>query len=156
MVYWPPYLWYIDPLPIVYLHPTHGISIPYPWYFDPPTHGTLTPFPMVYRPPYPWYIDPHIHGIFTLLPMVYRPPNPWYFDPPAHGISTPLPMVYQTLSYGRNEGEINLPWVGSKYDKKLTLGSKYHMENWTRGQNIICKLTPGSIYNGVQNTIWHR
>ena len=60
---------------------------------------------MVYRPPYPWYIDP---------------PNSWYFDPPSHGISTPLPMVYQTLSYGRNEGEFNLPWVGSKYDKKLT------------------------------------
>ena len=27
---------------------------------------------------------------------------------------------------------------------------------WTRGQNIIWKLTPGSIYHGVQNTIWHR
>ena len=45
---------------------------------------------------------------------------------------------------------------GSKYnDKKLTPGSKYHMENWSRGQNIIGKSTPGSIYHGVQNTIWH-
>jgi hypothetical protein len=69
-------------------------------------------------------------------------------------------MVYQTLSYGimnssfgRNEGGFNLPWGGSKYnDKKLTPGSKYHKENWTRGQNIIGKSTPGSIYHGVQNT----
>ena len=137
---------------------------PYPWYIDPPIHGISTPLPMVYRPPYPWYIDPLNHGISTPLPMVYWPPYPWYFDPPTHGISTPLPMVYQTLSYGimnssfgRNEGGFNLPWGGSKYnDKKLTPGSKYHVENWTRGQNIIGKSTPGSIYHGVQNTIWHR
>ena len=31
---------------------------------------------------------------------------------------------------------------------------KWHMENWTRGQNIICKLTL-AIYHGVQNSIWH-
>ena len=30
------------------------------------------------------------------------------------------------------------------------------MENWTWGQNVIGKSTPGSIYHGVQNTIWHR
>jgi hypothetical protein len=66
------------------------------------------------------------------------------------------PMVNWTpVSFGRNEGGgFNLPWGGSKYnDKKLTPGSKYHMENWTRGQNIIGKLTPGSIYHGVQNTM---
>ena len=74
--------------------------------------------------------------------MEYRPTYLWY---------------YELLSFGRNEGGFNLPWGGSKYnDKKLTLGSKYHMENWTRGQNIIGKSTPGSIYHGVQNTIWHR
>ena len=73
-------------------------------------------------------------------------------------------MVYQTLSYGimnssfgRNEGGFNLPWGGSKYnDKKLTKGSKYHKENWTRGQNIIGKSSPDSIYHGIQNPIWHR
>jgi hypothetical protein len=60
-------------------------------------------------------------------------------------------------SFGRNEGGFNLPWGGSKYnDKKLTPWSKYHKENWTQGQNIIGKSTPGSIYHGVQNTIWHR
>ena len=125
MVFWAPNPWYFDP-------PIHGIStplpmeywLPYPWHIDPPTHGIATPYP----PPYPWYIDP---------------PNPWYFDPSVHGISTPLPMVYQTLSYGimnssllvEMRGGFNLPWEGSKYkDKRLTPGSKYHMENWTRGQ----------------------
>jgi hypothetical protein len=47
-------------------------------------------------------------------------------------------------------------WFRWTNDKKLTPGSKYHMENWTRGQKIIWKLTPGSIYHEVQNTIWHR
>jgi hypothetical protein len=126
--------------------------------YRPPTYGISTTLPMVYRTPtfFPWYIDP--------LPMVYWPPYPCYIDP--------VPMVYQTLSYGimnsslmvlwiplfwEKWGGFNLPWGGSKYnDKKLTPGSKYLMENWTRGQNIIDKSTPGSIYHGVQNTIWHR
>ena len=105
--------------------------------------------PWVYRPPYPWYIDPSTHGILT--------PYPWNIEPSTYGISNPLLWYYELLSFGRNEGWFNLPWGGSKYnDKKLTPGSKYHMENWTRGENIIGKSTPGSIYNGVQNTIWHR
>ncbi len=59
----------------------------------------------------------------------------------THGISNPLLWYYERLSFGGNEGGFNLPRGGSKYnDKKLTLGSKYHMENLTRGQNIICKL----------------
>jgi hypothetical protein len=96
---------------------------------------------MVYRPPN--------HGILIPLPMEY-----W---PPTYGISNPLLWYYELLSFGRNGGGFNLPWGGSKYNyKKLTPGSKYHMENWTRGQNIIGKSTPGSIYHGVQNTIWHR
>ena len=124
---------------------------------NPPTHGISTPLPMVYWPPYLWYFDPPTHGISTPQPMVFWPPCPWNIDPPTYGISNPLLWYYELLSFGRNEGGFNLPWGGSKYnDKKLTPGSKYHMENWTRGQNIIGKLTPGSIYHGVQNTIWHR
>ena len=113
-----------------------------------------------------------IKGI-SAKPILRKISDSWYTNfatnhgisiPPAHGLSTLLPMVYQTISYGimnssfgRNEGGFNLPWGGSKYnDKKLTPGSKYHKENWTRGQNIIGKSTPGSIYHGVQNTIWHR
>jgi hypothetical protein len=93
-----------------------------------------------------------IHGILTPLPMVYRPPYPWYIDPPTHGILTPLLMVYQTLSYGimnsslsfgRNEG-------GSIYHEGV---QNTMTKNLPLGQNIICKLTPGSIYHGVQNTI---
>ena len=78
---------------------------------------------------------PPTHGLYlTPLPMVF-----W---PPTHDISNPLLWYYELLSFGRNEGGFNLPWRGSKYnDKKMTLGSKYHMENWTRGQNIIGKLT---------------
>ena len=122
---------------------------PYPWYIDPPTHGISTPLTMVYRPP--------THGISTPQPMVFWPPCPWNIDPPTYGISNPLLWYYELLSFGRNEGGFNLPWGGSKYnDKKLTPGSKYHMENWTRCQNIIGISTPGSIYHGVQNTIWHR
>jgi hypothetical protein len=65
-------------------------------------------------------------------------------------------MVLWTPLFWEKWGGFNLPWGGSKYnDKKLTPGSKYHMENWTRGQNIIGKSTPGSIYHGVQNTIRH-
>jgi hypothetical protein len=92
---------------MAYQPPTHGILTPYPWY--------INPLPMVYRPPYPWYIDP----------------NPWYFDPLPHGISTPLPMVYQTFSYGIMNSSLLVEMRGgSKYnDKKLTPGSKYHMEN---------------------------
>ena len=73
-------------------------------------------------------------------------------------------MVYQTLSYGIMNSLLaemrgvqftmrgfNLPWGGSKYNnKKLTPGSKYHMENWTRGQNIICKLTRGQFTMGIK------
>ena len=134
MVYRTPYPWYINLLPMVY---------------RPPTHGILTPLPMVYRPPYPWYIDPQSHGILTPLPMEYRPPYLWYIKPSLMVLWTPLLVEMR--------GGFNLPWGGSKYnDKKLTPGSKYHKENWTRGQNIIGKSTPGSIYHGVQNTIWHR
>jgi hypothetical protein len=130
------YPWYFDP-------PTHGIS-------NPPTHGILTPYPwyinplsMVYWPLCPWYIDHPTHGISTPQPMVFWPPCPWNIEPPAHGISNPLLWYYELLSFGRNEGGFNLPWGGSKYnDKKLTLGSKYHMENWTWGQNIM-KIDPG-------------
>jgi hypothetical protein len=94
-------------------------------------------------------IDPPTHGILSPLPMVFRPPT--------YGISNPLLWYYELLSFGRNEVGFNLPWGGSKYnDKKLTPGSKYHMENWTWSQNIIGKSTLGSIYHGVQNTIWHR
>ena len=106
---------------------------PYPWYIDPATHDILTPLTMVYRPP---------------LPMEYRPPYLWYTKP-SHGIMNSSLLV-------KMRG-VNLPWGGSKdNDKQMTSGSNYHMENWTRGQNIIWKLTPGSIYHGVQNTIWHR
>ena len=124
----------------------------------------MTPIPMVYRTPYPWYFDPPIHGILTPpfhgiltpLPMVYWTPYPWYFDP--------LPMVYQTLSYGIMNPSllaemrgVNLRWGGSKYnDEKATPGSIYNMVFWPRGQYIICKFTPESIYHGGQNTIWHR
>ena len=62
--------------------------------------------------------------------MVYRCSYPWYFDRPAHVISNPLPMVYQTLSYGIMNSLLVEMRGGSKYnDKKLTPGSKYHMEN---------------------------
>ena len=120
-----------------------GVKIPWVGGINPLNHGISNPLPMIYRPPYPWYIDP--------LSMVYQPPNPWYFDllcpwnidPPTYGISNPLLCYYELLSFGRNEGGLNLPWGGSKYnDKKLTPGSKYHMENWTQGQNIM-KIDPG-------------
>ena len=164
MVFRPPTHGILTPLPMVYRPPTHGISTPLTMVYRPPTHGILTPLPMVYRPPnhgistpYPWHIDPPTHGISTPLPMVYRPPCPWNIDPPTYGISNPLLWYYELFSFGRNGGGVNLPWGGSKYnDKKLTPRSKYHMENWTRGPNIIGKSTPGSIYHGVQNTIWHR
>jgi hypothetical protein len=116
------------------------------WYFEP--HGKLNPGSI-----YLWYFDPGFNFPYGIL------------TPGSIFCHCPLPMVYQTLSYGimnssllvEMRGGFNLPWGGSKYnDKKLTPGSKYHMENWTRGQNIIGKLTPGSIYHGVQNTIWHR
>ena len=112
------------PLPIAYIVCTHGIWTPYPWHIDPPTHGISSP-------------------------------NPLYFDPPAHVISIPLPMVYQTLSYGiMNSSPLVEMRGGSKYnDKKLTPESKYHMENWTRGQNIIWKLKKTCVHyvNNVSN-----
>ena len=40
--------------------------------------------------------------------------------------------------------------------QKIDPGVKIPYGKWTRGQNIIGKSTPGSIYHGVQNTIWHR
>ena len=75
---------------------------------------------MVCRPPYPWYIDPPIHGILTPLPMEYRPPYLWY---------------YELLSFGRNEGGGG--GVQNTMTKKLTLGSKYHMENLPWGSKNI-------------------
>ena len=95
-----PYLWYIDPLLMVY-------RAPYPWYMyiDPPIHGILTP--------YPWYIDPPIHGIFTPLPMVYRTLYPWYFDP--------LPISWLEMRGSIYHG-------GSKYHMTPVLSSfmNYH------------------------------
>jgi hypothetical protein len=144
MIFWPPYPWYIDPLPMV-------CWPPYPWYIDPPTHGISTPLPMAYWPPYPWYIDPLSmvyrlpnHGISMLLPMVFWPPCPCNIEPPTYGISNPL-LWYYELSFGRNEGGFKIQW------QKLTPGSKYHKENWTRGQNIIGKSTPGSILPSLYN-----
>jgi hypothetical protein len=182
MVFWTP--WQIEPgvdLPMIFW-PRVQFSI---WYFDPgvnflslyfePPHGKLNPPPHFYQKR---GVHNTIRESFIYHRSKYNGLGGWYtmgrgVDIPwvggsiyhgAHGISTPLPMVYQTLfygimnsSFGRNEGGFNLPWGGSKYnDKKLTPGSKYHMKNWTRGQNIIGKSTPGSICHGVQNTIWHR
>ena len=123
-----------DPLPMVYRPCTHGIS---------------TPLPMIYRPPYLWYFDPPTHGILTPLLMEYRPPYLWYINPSLMVLWTPLLVEMKG-------GSIYHEVVQNTMKKKLTLGSKYHKENWTRGQNIIGKSTPGSIYHGVQNTIWHR
>ena len=67
------------------------------------------------------------------LPMVFWPPYPWYIKPSL--------MYYELLSFGRNEG--------GGVQNTMT-------KNWPWGQNIIGKSTPGSVYHGVQNTIWHR
>ena len=133
---------------------------PYRWYINPPTHDISTPLPMVFWPPYPWYIDPlthgiltpPIHGILTPLPMVYWTPYPWYIDPHIHGISTPISMVFWPPTHDILTS-LHIFWLemgGSKYHG----GSIYH----TGGVQIYhgCKSTPGSIYHGVQNTIWHR
>jgi hypothetical protein len=71
MVYWTPYPWYFDPLPMVY-------QPHYPWYFDPTTHGISNPLSMLYWPPYPWYIEPPS--------MVFWPPwsNSIYECPKMH------------------------------------------------------------------------
>jgi hypothetical protein len=98
--------------------------------FWPPTHGILNPLSMVYWTLYPWYFDP--------LPMVF-----W---PPTHGILTPLSMVFwPPLSISSLEIRgFKIPYrEGSVFNKG---GSIYY--GW--------KLTPGSIYHGGQNTIWHR
>ena len=109
---------------------------PYPWYID---------------PPYPWYINPPIHGILTphtygiSTPppppqlMVFWPPCPCNIDPPTYGISNPLLWYYELLSFGRNEG-FKIQW--QKIDPRVKIP---YMENWTRGQNIICKIFDSTI-----------
>ena len=93
----------------------------------------------------------------SIFHMLFWPPCPWNINPPTYGISNPLLCIMNSSLLVEMRGGVNLPWGGSKYnDKKLSKGSKYLKENWTRGQNIIGKSTPGSIYHGVQNTIWHR
>jgi hypothetical protein len=77
MVFWAPYPWYIEPLPMVFWPPTYVIS---------------NPLPMVFWSLYPWYFEPHIHGISKLLSMVF-----WT---PTHGISNPLSMSYRILTHG--------------------------------------------------------
>jgi hypothetical protein len=52
------YPWYLDPYPLYFDSPTHGISYPLSMVF-------LTPLPVGFWPPYLCYIDP--------LPMVLRP-----------------------------------------------------------------------------------
>jgi hypothetical protein len=52
----PPNYGILNPLRMVYLTPTHGISnhltmvfrTSYPWYIKPPTHGILSPLPKEY------------------------------------------------------------------------------------------------------------
>ena len=108
----------------------------------------VNPLPMVYRPPYPWYIDTlrhPTHGIST--------PYSWYIDPPAHGISTPLPMVYQSLSYGIMNSSLLVEMRGVQFTMR---GFKIQWQKIDPGIKIpYGKLNPGSIYHGVQNTIWH-
>ena len=78
-VYRIPYVWYFEPISMLYLGPIHGIS------------NILS---MVYQTPYLWYVEPATHGILNPLPMVCRTHYPWYSYRPTHGILNPLPMVY--------------------------------------------------------------
>jgi hypothetical protein len=81
MVYWTPFLLYIE-------HPSMVNWTHYAWYIE--------PLPMIYRTSYPWYIEPHI--------MVFWSPYPWYIESLPQDILTPLPMVYRNPSFGRNKG----------------------------------------------------
>jgi hypothetical protein len=123
MVIWPPYPWYLDPLPMIFWFPypcyveplISGISnplsivyrTPYPWYYDLPTHCILNPLSMVYWTPNPWYFDPSTHGILTPylwyldpLFLAYRSPYPWYFDPPIHDNLTPYSWCIEPPTHG--------------------------------------------------------
>jgi hypothetical protein len=121
MVFWSPYAWYFDPLPMVYRTPINGISNstsivywtsyprylnPYPWYFGPSIHGILTPLPMVFRSPTHEMLTPLSMVLLSLYPWILNP-YPWYVDPisvvfwpPTHGISNPVPMVFWPPIHG--------------------------------------------------------
>ena len=124
MVYQNSCIWYIEPLLMAFLSPTHGISKYLPMVYWSPVYGISNSLTMVYWNPFLWcftllpisnhcllYSDVLTHGISNLLHMVFWPlthgiliPYPWYIDPlpmvhwsPTHGILTHYPWYIDPL-----------------------------------------------------------
>ena len=71
MVFWPSIHDILNPLPMVFGHPTNGI-------LEPPLHSLLNPQPIEFWPPtygivtsYSWYVEPLTNGISIILSMVF-------------------------------------------------------------------------------------
>jgi hypothetical protein len=126
----------LNPLPIVFWSPIHGISNPLSMVF--------WPLSMVYRNPYPWYFDPPKHGISNPLSMVYWTPYPWYIEPSIHGISNIEPFTHYIMNpllwyFGRNEG-VQFTMMGFKIQWSSTHISTQAFCPWVSQVDMTCDM----------------
>ena len=124
-----------------------------PWYSDPPTMEKWPPS---------WYWKVLSAMLFWLPYDRKVTPLLIFKSLMCHGILTP-PFFMEKWPpnlYGWNCPSlkwVSFPWRGSKFYKKNLPRSQTTIWNYHPGVNIPYEiLTPGSVFHGGQNTIWHR
>jgi hypothetical protein len=130
---------------MAYRTPTYDIMHPHPWnieplsmVFLPPTHGISNNLPMVYRAHYPWYIEPPIQDISNTHGIL-NPSYPWHIESPTHSISIPLPigaLTSQSMVY-RN----HYPW----YIELLLMVYRTHFQAILNPLRTVCRTPTNDI-----------